>query len=60
MPLIGFYSMSKWVIESLHESLALEVKALGINLREAACVLRTDDPALNEPVYLLRLNLGRA
>jgi NAD(P)-dependent dehydrogenase (short-subunit alcohol dehydrogenase family) len=32
MPLIGYYSMSKWAIESLHESLALEVKALGINV----------------------------
>jgi NAD(P)-dependent dehydrogenase (short-subunit alcohol dehydrogenase family) len=32
MPLIGYYSMSKWAIESVHESLAMEVKALGIKV----------------------------
>ena len=30
MPIIGYYSVSKWAIESLHESLAMEVKDLGI------------------------------
>lgn len=32
MPLIGYYSVSKWAVESLHESLAMEVKGLGINV----------------------------
>jgi NAD(P)-dependent dehydrogenase (short-subunit alcohol dehydrogenase family) len=32
MPLIGYYSMTKWAVESLHESLALEVNALGIKV----------------------------
>ena len=28
MPLIGFYSATKWAVEALHESLAQEVKAV--------------------------------
>lgn len=32
MPLIGFYCTSKWAIEALHDSLAQEVKHLGINV----------------------------
>jgi NAD(P)-dependent dehydrogenase (short-subunit alcohol dehydrogenase family) len=32
MPIIGYYSVSKWAIESLHESLAMEVKDLGIQV----------------------------
>lgn len=32
MPLIGFYCSSKAAIESLHESLAIEVKSFGINV----------------------------
>lgn len=32
MPLIGYYSMSKWAIEAMHESLAMEVKAQGIKV----------------------------
>lgn len=32
MPLIGFYSASKWAVEALHESLAQEVKAFGIKV----------------------------
>ena len=32
MPIIGYYSMSKWAIESLHESLAVEVKGFGIKV----------------------------
>ena len=30
MPLIGFYSATKWTIESLHESLAAEVNKVTI------------------------------
>jgi NAD(P)-dependent dehydrogenase (short-subunit alcohol dehydrogenase family) len=32
MPLIGFYSASKWAVEALHESLAQEVKPFGIKV----------------------------
>ena len=32
MPLIGFYSATKWAVESLHESLAAEVKPFGIKV----------------------------
>lgn len=32
MPLIGFYSATKWAVESLHESLAQEVKPFGIKV----------------------------
>jgi NAD(P)-dependent dehydrogenase (short-subunit alcohol dehydrogenase family) len=32
MPLIGFYSASKWAVEALHESLAHEVKDFGIKV----------------------------
>lgn len=32
MPLIGFYCASKWAVEALHESLAQEVKGLGIKV----------------------------
>lgn len=32
MPLIGFYCATKWAVEALHESLALEVKAFGIKV----------------------------
>jgi NAD(P)-dependent dehydrogenase (short-subunit alcohol dehydrogenase family) len=32
MPVIGYYGVSKWAIEALHESLAMEVKAFGINV----------------------------
>jgi NAD(P)-dependent dehydrogenase (short-subunit alcohol dehydrogenase family) len=32
MPLIGFYSATKWAVEALHESLAQEVKPFGINV----------------------------
>jgi NAD(P)-dependent dehydrogenase (short-subunit alcohol dehydrogenase family) len=32
MPLIGFYSATKWAVESLHESLAGEVKPFGIKV----------------------------
>jgi NAD(P)-dependent dehydrogenase (short-subunit alcohol dehydrogenase family) len=32
MPLIGFYCTSKWAVESLHESLAQEVKSFGIKV----------------------------
>lgn len=32
MPLIGFYCSSKWAVESLHESLAQEVKSFGIKV----------------------------
>ncbi len=32
MPLIGFYCATKWAFESLHESLAQEVKPFGINV----------------------------
>jgi NAD(P)-dependent dehydrogenase (short-subunit alcohol dehydrogenase family) len=32
LPLIGFYSATKWAVEALHESLAHEVKAFGIKV----------------------------
>ncbi len=32
MPVIGYYCSSKWAFEAIHESLALEVKAFGINI----------------------------
>jgi NAD(P)-dependent dehydrogenase (short-subunit alcohol dehydrogenase family) len=32
LPLIGFYCATKWAVEALHESLAQEVKAFGINV----------------------------
>src|SRR5262249_53316321 len=32
VPLIGFYCATKWAVEALHESLAQEVKGLGIKL----------------------------
>jgi NAD(P)-dependent dehydrogenase (short-subunit alcohol dehydrogenase family) len=32
MPVIGYYGVSKWAIEALHESLAMEVKAFGIKV----------------------------
>lgn len=32
MPLIGYYCSSKWAFEAIHESLASEVKAFGINV----------------------------
>ena len=32
LPLIGFYCATKWAVESLHESLAQEVKAHGIKV----------------------------
>jgi NAD(P)-dependent dehydrogenase (short-subunit alcohol dehydrogenase family) len=32
MPLIGFYSATKWAVEGLHEALAQEVKAFGIQV----------------------------
>lgn len=32
MPLIGFYSASKWAVEALHDSLAQEVKGFGIKV----------------------------
>ena len=32
MPLIGFYCISKWAVEALHESLAQEVKGFGIKV----------------------------
>ncbi len=32
MPLIGFYSATKWAVEALHESLAAEVKPFGIKV----------------------------
>lgn len=32
VPLIGFYCASKWAVEALHESLAQEVKGLGIKV----------------------------
>lgn len=31
-PVIGYYSSSKWAFEAIHESLAAEVKAFGINV----------------------------
>ena len=32
MPLVGFYSATKWAVEALHESLAQEVGAFGIRV----------------------------
>ena len=32
LPFIGFYCATKWAVEALHESLAREVKALGIKV----------------------------
>ena len=32
MPVIGYYSSSKWAFEAIHESLAAEVKAFGIKV----------------------------
>jgi NAD(P)-dependent dehydrogenase (short-subunit alcohol dehydrogenase family) len=32
MPLIGFYSATKWAVEAMHEALAQEVKAFGIKV----------------------------
>ncbi|HEX4067336.1 MAG TPA: SDR family NAD(P)-dependent oxidoreductase [Acidobacteriaceae bacterium] len=32
MPLIGFYSATKWAVEALHEALAQEVRAFGIEV----------------------------
>jgi NAD(P)-dependent dehydrogenase (short-subunit alcohol dehydrogenase family) len=32
LPLIGFYCATKWAVEAMHESLAQEVKAFGINV----------------------------
>lgn len=32
LPVIGYYSSSKWAFEAIHESLALEVKAFGIKV----------------------------
>ena len=32
MPLIGFYSATKWAVEALHESLAAEVKPFGLKV----------------------------
>lgn len=32
MPLIGFYSATKWAVEALHEALAQEVNAFGIQV----------------------------
>jgi len=32
LPLIGFYSATKWAVEALHESLAQEVRAFGIKV----------------------------
>lgn len=32
MPLIGYYCSSKWAFESIHESLAMEVKPFGIKV----------------------------
>jgi NAD(P)-dependent dehydrogenase (short-subunit alcohol dehydrogenase family) len=32
VPLVGFYCASKWAVEALHESLAQEVKGLGIKV----------------------------
>ncbi len=32
MPVIGYYCSSKWAFEAIHESLAAEVKAFGINV----------------------------
>ena len=35
VPLIGFYCVSKWAVEALHESLAQEVKGFGIKVDPA-------------------------
>lgn len=32
MPLIGFYSATKWAVEALHEALAQEVKTFGVRV----------------------------
>jgi NAD(P)-dependent dehydrogenase (short-subunit alcohol dehydrogenase family) len=32
LPLIGFYSATKWAVEALHESLAQEVRAFGLKV----------------------------
>ena len=32
LPVIGYYCSTKWAFEAIHESLALEVKAFGINV----------------------------
>jgi NAD(P)-dependent dehydrogenase (short-subunit alcohol dehydrogenase family) len=32
LPLIGFYSATKWAVEGMHEALAQEVKAFGIKV----------------------------
>jgi NAD(P)-dependent dehydrogenase (short-subunit alcohol dehydrogenase family) len=32
LPLIGFYSATKWAVEALHEALAQEVKAFGLKV----------------------------
>jgi NAD(P)-dependent dehydrogenase (short-subunit alcohol dehydrogenase family) len=32
MPLIGFYATTKWAMEAMHESLAMEVKPFGIKV----------------------------
>ncbi|MFP5232100.1 MAG: SDR family NAD(P)-dependent oxidoreductase [Acidobacteriota bacterium] len=32
LPLVGFYSATKWAVEAMHESLAQEVKGFGINV----------------------------
>jgi len=32
MPLIGFYSATKWAVEALHEALAQEVKPFGLRV----------------------------
>lgn len=32
MPLIGFYSATKWAVESMHEALAAEVRSFGIHV----------------------------
>lgn len=32
MPLIGFYSATKWAVESMHEALAAEVRPFGLNV----------------------------
>jgi NAD(P)-dependent dehydrogenase (short-subunit alcohol dehydrogenase family) len=32
LPVIGYYCSSKWAFEAIHESLAAEVKAFGINV----------------------------
>ncbi|GAB7266690.1 hypothetical protein DZJ_32410 [Dickeya ananatis] len=31
-PVTGFYNASKWAVEALHESLAMEVSGFGINV----------------------------